>query len=81
MIDRLQPVIERAWEDRDRIGADTEGEVREAVNAAIAALDSGVKFAIEPGNIDTQQFAPAECGFLTLRVPGTGETGAGHRGA
>jgi 2,3,4,5-tetrahydropyridine-2,6-dicarboxylate N-succinyltransferase len=37
----LQPVIERAWDERDSIGASTRGEVRQAVDAAIAALDSG----------------------------------------
>jgi 2,3,4,5-tetrahydropyridine-2-carboxylate N-succinyltransferase len=39
--DKLRAIIEQAWEDRDRIGADTGGEVRELVNAAVAALDSG----------------------------------------
>ena len=37
----LQAVIERAWEERDSVGADTRGEVRQAVDAALAALDSG----------------------------------------
>jgi 2,3,4,5-tetrahydropyridine-2-carboxylate N-succinyltransferase len=37
----LQAVIDRAWDDRDGIGPDTKGEVRQAVDAAIAALDSG----------------------------------------
>ena len=37
----LQPVIERAWDEREGIGPDTKGEVRQAVDAAIAALDSG----------------------------------------
>ena len=37
----LQAVIERAWDERDAIGADTKGEVRQAVDSAIAALDSG----------------------------------------
>jgi 2,3,4,5-tetrahydropyridine-2-carboxylate N-succinyltransferase len=41
MKEQLQSVIERAWEERDTIGADTRGEVRLAVDAAIAALDSG----------------------------------------
>ena len=27
----LQAVIERAWDERDAIGADTKGEVRQAV--------------------------------------------------
>ncbi len=37
----LQSVIDTAFESRDQIGADTGGEVRDAVEAALAALDSG----------------------------------------
>ena len=37
----LQAVIERAWEERDRVGPDTRGDVRTAVDTAIAALDRG----------------------------------------
>jgi 2,3,4,5-tetrahydropyridine-2-carboxylate N-succinyltransferase len=37
----LQPVIDQAWEDRSAIGPETRGEVRQAVDAALAALDSG----------------------------------------
>src|SRR4051795_9387402 len=37
----LQAVIDRAWDERDSLGTDTKGEVRHAVDAAIAALDSG----------------------------------------
>ena len=38
MTDQLQAVIENAWDERDRIGAGTRGEVRGAVDAALAAL-------------------------------------------
>ena len=41
MTDQLQAVIENAWDERDRIGAGTRGEVRGAVDAALAALDRG----------------------------------------
>jgi 2,3,4,5-tetrahydropyridine-2-carboxylate N-succinyltransferase len=41
MTDALRPAIERAWEERDSIGPETRGEVRIAVDSAIAALDSG----------------------------------------
>jgi 2,3,4,5-tetrahydropyridine-2-carboxylate N-succinyltransferase len=41
MSDELRTVIERAWDERDSIGTDTEGEVRQAVDAALAALDCG----------------------------------------
>jgi 2,3,4,5-tetrahydropyridine-2-carboxylate N-succinyltransferase len=37
----LLRAIERAWDERDGIGPSTKGEVRHAVDAAIAALDSG----------------------------------------
>jgi 2,3,4,5-tetrahydropyridine-2-carboxylate N-succinyltransferase len=37
----VQSLIERAWEERGTIGAQTKGEVRQAVDAAIAALDRG----------------------------------------
>jgi 2,3,4,5-tetrahydropyridine-2-carboxylate N-succinyltransferase len=38
---RLEAVIDAAWDDRDNIGTGTKGDVRDAVNAALAALDSG----------------------------------------
>jgi 2,3,4,5-tetrahydropyridine-2-carboxylate N-succinyltransferase len=41
MSDALQTVIDGAWEDRAAISPDTKGEVRQAVDSAIAALDSG----------------------------------------
>jgi 2,3,4,5-tetrahydropyridine-2-carboxylate N-succinyltransferase len=41
MNDQLQRVIEQAWEERDQLGPDTRGEVRQAVDAAIGALDRG----------------------------------------
>jgi 2,3,4,5-tetrahydropyridine-2-carboxylate N-succinyltransferase len=41
MDDQLQAVIDRAWQDRDKIGPETRGEVRQAVDAAIASLDRG----------------------------------------
>lgn len=37
----LQAVIEHAWDKRDSVGPGTKGEVRQAVDAAIASLDSG----------------------------------------
>jgi 2,3,4,5-tetrahydropyridine-2-carboxylate N-succinyltransferase len=41
MGDALQQTIDRAWEERDGLVASTSGEVRDAVEAAIALLDSG----------------------------------------
>ncbi|MCH9766151.1 MAG: 2,3,4,5-tetrahydropyridine-2,6-dicarboxylate N-succinyltransferase [Alphaproteobacteria bacterium] len=37
----LQTKIDQAWESRDAITTETQGDVREAVNAALDALDSG----------------------------------------
>jgi 2,3,4,5-tetrahydropyridine-2-carboxylate N-succinyltransferase len=37
----LQQIVDRAWEERESVGTQTRGEVREAVDAAIAALDRG----------------------------------------
>jgi 2,3,4,5-tetrahydropyridine-2-carboxylate N-succinyltransferase len=34
-------IIDQAWEERDAIGADTRGDVRQAVDSALAALDAG----------------------------------------
>ncbi|MGX1197623.1 2,3,4,5-tetrahydropyridine-2,6-dicarboxylate N-succinyltransferase [Parvibaculum sp. MBR-TMA-1.3b-4.2] len=37
----LKPVIERAFEERDQVNSATKGEVREAVDEALRALDKG----------------------------------------
>jgi 2,3,4,5-tetrahydropyridine-2,6-dicarboxylate N-succinyltransferase len=37
----LQELIDGAWETRDSIGPDTKGEIRQAVDSAVAALDRG----------------------------------------
>jgi 2,3,4,5-tetrahydropyridine-2-carboxylate N-succinyltransferase len=39
--DSLQSVIDRAWEDRQSLGVSTTGEVREAVDDVLSALDNG----------------------------------------
>ena len=41
MTEDLQAVIDKAWLERETIGAETRGEVRLAVDAALAALDRG----------------------------------------
>ncbi len=41
MTDPLAATIDQAWDARDTIGADTGGEVREAVDTALDQLDSG----------------------------------------
>lgn len=37
----LQPIIDTAWDDRASLSADTRGEIRDAVESAIAGLDNG----------------------------------------
>jgi 2,3,4,5-tetrahydropyridine-2-carboxylate N-succinyltransferase len=49
MTDDLRATIEKAWDDRDSIGPDTKGPVRQAVDAALAALDSGAARVAEKG--------------------------------
>src|SRR6266550_3135500 len=41
MTSNLQAVIERVWDERDSVGPGTKGEARQAVDAAVAALDRG----------------------------------------
>ena len=41
MTDQLAAIIDNAWEARDGLSTATQGEVRDAVEAAIDALDSG----------------------------------------
>lgn len=41
MNEQVEAVIERAWDERNSIGPETRGDVRHAVDAAIAALDRG----------------------------------------
>jgi 2,3,4,5-tetrahydropyridine-2,6-dicarboxylate N-succinyltransferase len=43
MTDQLQNVIDAAWEVRDTISTSTQGEVRDAVNEALALLDNGTR--------------------------------------
>src|SRR6188508_2813849 len=38
---QLQSVIEGAWDQREQINAETRGEIRDAVGAALAMLDKG----------------------------------------
>jgi 2,3,4,5-tetrahydropyridine-2-carboxylate N-succinyltransferase len=45
----LAAIIDQAWDARVSIGVDTQGEVRDAVNRALALLDSGEARVAEPG--------------------------------
>ena len=44
-----QATIEQAWEERDAIGPETKGAVRQAVDSALAALDAGTARVAEKG--------------------------------
>jgi 2,3,4,5-tetrahydropyridine-2-carboxylate N-succinyltransferase len=46
----LQRVIDEAWEGRDRIGTETGGEIRTAVDSALALLDSGAARVAQKGS-------------------------------
>ena len=48
MNEELQATIDAAWDARDTIGFATTGAVREAVEAALAALDAGTARVAEP---------------------------------
>src|SRR3546814_17798460 len=41
MSENLQATIDAAWEDRDSIGGENKGAVRQAVDQALAQLDTG----------------------------------------
>ncbi len=44
----LQTIIDAAWDDRASLGLDTKGEVRDAVESALAMLDAGTARVAEP---------------------------------
>ena len=48
MTAELEALIDQAWEDRDKVGLETHGEVRTAVDRALALLDSGKARVAEP---------------------------------
>jgi len=53
MTSQLETLINAAWEDRTSLSPDTKGETREAIEAAIMALDSGeMRVASKSGNGD-----------------------------
>ena len=48
MPERLAALINSAWDDRDALSTETQGEIREAVDAALSLLDSGECRVAEP---------------------------------
>jgi len=45
---QLETVINAAWEDRDNVGLETKGEIRDAVEQALAGLDDGTIRTAQP---------------------------------
>jgi 2,3,4,5-tetrahydropyridine-2-carboxylate N-succinyltransferase len=50
----LQPVIDKAWDNRDSVSPSTKGEVRDAIEATLEALDSGTVRVAEKTNTGWQ---------------------------
>jgi 2,3,4,5-tetrahydropyridine-2-carboxylate N-succinyltransferase len=50
MNDELRALIDGAWDERDSIGPATRGDIRQAVDTALAALDSGAARIAERGD-------------------------------
>ena len=49
----IKDIIEQAWEDRDGLSVDTTGDIRDAMEEALAMLDSGRARIAEPSNSKT----------------------------
>ena len=48
MPERLAALITSAWDDRNDLSTETQGEIREAVDASLSLLDSGECRVAEP---------------------------------
>ena len=48
MNDELQPIIEKLWEGRDKLGPESDGELRRVVGWAVGMLDAGLVRVAEP---------------------------------
>lgn len=73
-------IIDRAWEDRDAITSNTKGEVREAVEATLEALDKGIVRVAERrqgGRWVTHQWAK-QAVLLSFRLYDMGVIGGGN---
>lgn len=78
----LETAIETAWETRDQITSATGGEVREAVDAVLAQLDSGVLRVAEKQGADWQvnQWAKKAV-LLSFRLNDMEEMSGGPQGS
>ncbi len=78
----LAEVIDAAWEDRERLGAATAGEVRDAVEAALALLDAGEARVAEKGRTGGPSVSAEEGGaaLLSPQSDGSDRRRPGRRG-
>tara|TARA_B100001123_G_C15086513_1_gene937842 strand:+ start:107 stop:961 length:855 start_codon:yes stop_codon:yes gene_type:complete len=83
---KLQTIINNAWDKRDQVNADTTGEVRQAVEEALAALDDGSLRVAEPsgskagGNWQVNEWAKKAV-LLSFRLNPTKTITGGPDGA
>ena len=84
MPDRLAALINAAWEDRSDLNTDTQGEIREAVEASLSLLDSGEVRVAEPDGKDGWQVNEwlKKAVLLSFRLNPNAimDGGPGHRG-
>ncbi|MEL7041037.1 MAG: 2,3,4,5-tetrahydropyridine-2,6-dicarboxylate N-succinyltransferase [Pseudomonadota bacterium] len=84
MPDRLAALINAAWDNRSDLNTDTQGEIREAVDAALSLLDSGEVRVAEPdgkGSWHVNEWLKKAV-LLSFRLNPNAimEGGPGHRG-
>ena len=80
---QLETAIEAAWDARDTITPDTKGETRDAIEATLAALDSGslrVAERQENGDWHVNQWAKKAV-LLGFRLQDMGEQSGGPQGS
>ena len=84
MPDRLAALINAAWEDRADLNTETQGEIREAVDASLSLLDSGEVRVAEPdgqgGWTVNEWLKKAVLLSFRLNPNAIMEGGPGHRG-
>ena len=83
MTDELQQTIDAAWEDRATIGAETKGSIRQAVDRALAMLDSGAARVAAPdgeGGWQVNQWLKKAV-LLSFRLNDMSEIAGGPGGA
>ena len=80
---QLETAIEAAWDGRDSITPDTKGETRDAIEATLAALDSGTLRVAERqnnGDWHVNQWAKKAV-LLGFRIQDMGEQAGGPQGS